>query len=82
MNKFGVKQVRGWAGLGKRGENEPGKTCNGIAVALNFSISFNLESTKLMPPQNTQENLKVFECCGLLGHGTASGWGRGAASKF
>lgn len=72
MNKFGAKQVSGsgnW-GRGKRGENEPGKTCNGIAVALNFSISFNLESTALMPQQHTQEIFKVLlECCGLVSGG-------------
>jgi len=38
----------------KRGENEPGKR-NGIAVALNFSISFNLHQAHR---RRTQE---IFE---------------------
>jgi len=52
-------------GRGKLGENEPGKSCNGIAVALNFSISFNLQSTTMMPPQPTLDILYFSSGCGL-----------------
>lgn len=82
----GAETSPGTRHRGKRSENEPGKTCNGIAVALNFSISFNLESTMSMPPQHTHTHthdgyiFKVVEWPGRVfrREGKRNGTGSGA----
>lgn len=76
-----MEGVDGWGGGGarakpKRGENEPGKR-NGIAVALNFSISFNLHEAHR---RRTQE---IFESTppAIRWAGKAGEWVVGAVGR-